>query len=466
MRKSIVAAAAATAVFDVGAQSHVQLYGRANLGFDNFQAEGAATDSPAATRCGGAACNFSARNRVYDAGSRVGVRGSEDLGGGLRAIFQIETGINIDSGSQTGQNGIANPDTGFWASRDSFVGIQSDRFGRLTFGKQSAYWNNYVPGQPWNVSSIAPELLTISSPLSSTNFSGVVVGPVARESNAVQYSFLVERLLGTVTYGIPINAARPSESIGPGASAHERTWAASARYSHPAFELQADWATRYNTNQVPGRDATGWKLGGAWKYQPGAKVALILQRLQDKNTFGTGLSNAVSTTTALPCSATIAVPGIGVTQATAQAQLYAASLVPGSPAAVFNDQVLAGAGATCPGDTLRQDMWTLAWEHSLGPFMLIAEYSQAGEVRGSTAAAGLPDSHVRAYTLGARYSMSKRTWLYAVYAQVDNGRNNYVDFWGGWHTSASQLAGNYPGLPPRSAGADPRLIRFGVAHEF
>jgi hypothetical protein len=60
-------------------------------------------------------------------GSRLGVRGSEDLGGGLKAIFTLETGINIDDGT-TGQGGV------FWG-RQAFVGLGSD-FGTLTAGRQ------------------------------------------------------------------------------------------------------------------------------------------------------------------------------------------------------------------------------------------------------------------------------------------------------------------------------------------
>jgi hypothetical protein len=325
-----------------------------------------------------------------------------------------------------------------------------------------------VPESKINV--IGPNYISMGSPLATANFSGVVVGPVARTSNTVQYNadapVFGGVLGGTITYGIPDTSARPSESIGPAQSAKEKLWAATLRFQHAMFDLQADWGTRYDTNQVVGRDATGWKFGAAWKYKRDAQVSLIFQRLRNANTFGTGLANAVSTTSAVPCSATIPVPGIGPTQATAQTQLYAASLVPGSPAAIFGDQVLAGGGATCQGDTLTQNMWTIQWDHTFGAFHPIAEYSWAGDVNGSSAPAGLPDSGVRVLTIGARYLFSKRTWLVMGYSQIWNDRNNYVDYWGGWNTSASQLGGQFPGLAPRSSGADPRIIRFGISHIF
>lgn len=60
-------------------------------------------------------------------GSRLGLRGSEDLGGGLRALFQIESGINLDDGTY-GQNA-------FWG-RQAWVGLSSSQFGQISLGRQ------------------------------------------------------------------------------------------------------------------------------------------------------------------------------------------------------------------------------------------------------------------------------------------------------------------------------------------
>jgi predicted porin len=66
-------------------------------------------------------------------GSRFGLRGSEDLGGGLRGIFALEAGINLDDGT-FGQGGVA-------FGRQAFVGLQGG-FGQLSLGRQysSAYF--------------------------------------------------------------------------------------------------------------------------------------------------------------------------------------------------------------------------------------------------------------------------------------------------------------------------------------
>ena len=59
-------------------------------------------------------------------GSRFGLKGQEELSGGLRALFTIESGINLDDGTN-GQNA-------FWG-RQAFVGIGS-AYGTLTLGRQ------------------------------------------------------------------------------------------------------------------------------------------------------------------------------------------------------------------------------------------------------------------------------------------------------------------------------------------
>lgn len=56
--------------------------------------------------------------------SRFGFRGSEDLGGGLRALFTLEAGVNVDTGTN---NGLFN--------RQAYVGLATPA-GTLTLGRQ------------------------------------------------------------------------------------------------------------------------------------------------------------------------------------------------------------------------------------------------------------------------------------------------------------------------------------------
>ncbi|WP_109482807.1 porin [Paraburkholderia sp. C35] len=61
-------------------------------------------------------------------GNRWGLRGAEDLGGGLKAIFTLESGFNLSNGNM-GQNSRL-------FGRQAFVGLASNQYGSVTLGRQ------------------------------------------------------------------------------------------------------------------------------------------------------------------------------------------------------------------------------------------------------------------------------------------------------------------------------------------
>lgn len=61
-------------------------------------------------------------------GSRWGLRGSEDLGGGLKTVFRLENGFNPNTGA-LGQGGLE-------FGRQAYVGLSSAEFGSVTLGRQ------------------------------------------------------------------------------------------------------------------------------------------------------------------------------------------------------------------------------------------------------------------------------------------------------------------------------------------
>ncbi|OLL27607.1 hypothetical protein BTH42_32280 [Burkholderia sp. SRS-W-2-2016] len=68
-------------------------------------------------------------------GSRWGLRGAEDLGGGMRAIFVLENGFDPSTGA-LGQNGRL-------FGRTAYVGLDS-RFGTVTLGRQYEFMTEYL----------------------------------------------------------------------------------------------------------------------------------------------------------------------------------------------------------------------------------------------------------------------------------------------------------------------------------
>jgi len=124
MKKSLLALAVLGAFAGVAsAQSSVTLYGRVDLS----AAKGAGVEQV---------------SLVNGSGSRFGVRGVEDLGGGLQALFNIEHRFNADTGAQSNS-------ARFWTGR-SIVGLQGG-FGQIVFGREytPAFLQSQLVADPW-----------------------------------------------------------------------------------------------------------------------------------------------------------------------------------------------------------------------------------------------------------------------------------------------------------------------------
>ncbi|WP_061172598.1 porin, partial [Caballeronia hypogeia] len=77
------------------------------------------------------------------AGSRFGLKGAEDLGGGNKAIFQLESGVDINSGQGQFTNAMF--------ARQAWVGLTNPGYGTLTLGRQyTSYYTLLSPYSPTN----------------------------------------------------------------------------------------------------------------------------------------------------------------------------------------------------------------------------------------------------------------------------------------------------------------------------
>jgi len=168
MKKSLLALAVLTAVSGAAfAQSSVTLYGKVDLGL--------VMDS------GNSAGKSIRLDSGVTGGSRIGFKGVEDLGGGMKAAFQLETGYCADSAAGASSNGATVPN--FCTGSNAFMGRQAHgdltgAFGALSAGRQYSIGFN-------NLSTIDPF---------GTGFAGQI-------NNIVDPSGI--RLNNSVTYATP-----------------------------------------------------------------------------------------------------------------------------------------------------------------------------------------------------------------------------------------------------------------------
>ena len=114
MKKTLIALALTT--LPVAAMAEVVLYGQMKAGYE--------VNSTKVT-------NFDRgpyMNGIADYGSRIGIKGSEDLGNGLKAIWQVESRIHLGNSEDHGDS---------LANRDSFIGLQHDKYGTVRAGRIS-----------------------------------------------------------------------------------------------------------------------------------------------------------------------------------------------------------------------------------------------------------------------------------------------------------------------------------------
>lgn len=378
--------------------SNVTLYGRANLGFDNYRAHG------------GQGGDLKSRNRIYDAASRLGVRGTEDLGNGLRAIFQIESGANIDTGSALGQGGQNNTSTGTLATRDSFVGLDGN-FGRLTFGRQSIFWVNGT------IIQTGANYVNAEVPFLNGASLGRVSGPSARTSNVVLYT--TPSIGG---FNASFGYSPTSEQAQVNQYTNGRIVGTTLRWAGGPFSAQGDWWR----NTAPNQNIAG------------------------------GSTSLAITGGSLPATAL----GGGSSLIDGKKVLFGYSYLPGAQISGVYGRNRNDASASFSGSNVRQDWWGISWEHTFGNIQGLAQFGRLMGVRNCGAGVDCTDTSAKSYLVGARYLMSKRTALYATYNVVHNGRNQFADYTGAGMTSAQ------PASTGSLLGADPKILAIGVIHNF
>ncbi|WP_144113409.1 porin [Paraburkholderia sp. BCC1886] len=182
----------ATLMFAAGAalaQSSVTLYGVADVFVQYLDNGGKHSWSE---RSGGST------------GSLFGLKGNEDLGGGLKAVFDVETGFNIN-------NGAYFADTSSLFYRQSWVGLKHDTYGSLTFGRQyqPSFWAVYFT-DPFRGNEVM-------SPLAAADLAGATDRATlatqyvsGRTSNSIVYQSPDMRGVKVFAmYGMPATSTQP-----------------------------------------------------------------------------------------------------------------------------------------------------------------------------------------------------------------------------------------------------------------
>ncbi|MDB5777451.1 MAG: hypothetical protein JWP38_3584 [Herbaspirillum sp.] len=412
-KKSTLIAAALSAAFALPlaaqAQTSVTVYGKLYPEINHVSITGASpagADGSTLTRGAGTA---SASATTMDSpNSRLGFRGSEDLGGNLKAIFQLEMGFQTDTG--------AGDSTLF--SRNTFLGMSGD-FGTIRLGNMDTVYKELGDTLP---------------------FLGITSGNFMAISN----------ILSKPTIG-------GSASAG---SFHLRR-TNSIYYTSPEFSgVQAlvDYSLGEAANGVT---AKGSVLSTGLKYESGPIYAALAYEMH-KDMFGasTSLAGTSAGNANQPTLANVTSTGTAINGATSKDDAMRGTFQyrfrPDLRAEVnlahlrYNES----GGAIGKFSNFQQTTWSISGQKDFGAVSLVAAYAQASSGSCSLvggASCSTSNMGAKMLNLGAGYNFSKRTLLFAVYSTL---RNDSAALDTNWQNGKM------------TAGQDSSIMSIGMSHSF
>jgi predicted porin len=289
------------------AQSSVTLYGMIDNGISYVNN---------AVNAKGGHSSLIKEDEGVDGGSRWGITGVEDLGGGLRTVFVLENGFQANNGTLS-QGGAE-------FGRQAYVGLEKDGIGALTFGRQYSFsdeylGHSYATGGLTSAGNYAFHIDTIdqltesrinnSVKFESADFSGLKFGGVFGFSNEAgafggdpttapgggstrDYSFGIKYRNGSFSAGFaytdisfPLSATPAFKitiaNINPGVVSDLRTYGVGARYNLGSFTAYGLWTnTRLASANGMASTFNAFEGGGLYHFTPALTAALGYTRSQ------------------------------------------------------------------------------------------------------------------------------------------------------------------------------------------
>lgn len=390
--------------------SGVTIYGSASVSVDYVKGLSNTTD-PLTTN---GTSDRESRARVSSNNSYMGFKGTEDLGNGLAAIWQLEYAIDF---TRQNTNNVAASDTvysggstGVLSARNSFVGLSSKSWGAVTLGVQESPLKTSTGKLDYFKDTLA-------------DYRGIFTTNAGsqRPENSILYS-------SPKFSGVDVKAmtATPNRA-GNGNATNPRLYSMSVTYDNgPLFLVGAYENTKQLTayaaptssvvTQKTSRLGAGYKFGDftvglGYEHQKASGNSGASTFSEKRNAWNLGASYAVTKADVIKLQYTKV----------------------GDCSGTFGKTIsgVAAGGAFCSGT-------------------VVGGSTTVGAARNSSSGA-------KQWSLGLDHNMSKRTKLYALYTRVSNDTN-----------AAYSLGGGATGITPVNSEADGNANGFalGMVHSF
>ena len=424
MKKSLFAAAALTAMAGAAqAQSSVTVYGILDMGYIGSNAKEVA--APTNANAGSNVPNQQT-TKVQKSGfgngaeqtSRLGFKGTEDLGGGTSAFFTVELGLtpqNSELSGGTAKDAIQNNTNASGSAvdnRQSFVGLKKNGLGQAAFGRQyTPLFNAGAATDPGQYNNIAGNVIYNSGSVygsADTLTSGTNnnIGFTNRASNALTFNsdkFSGFGLNGMYALNNQNQTVLTNSSAG-GGNTNWNGWGLSADFTWQKLYLTAayqSFKTSYTSSIYGAVNGTAVNLNSAGVTAPQLTAAGNIfsapAQISDKQTY---------------VGATY---DFGILKAYAQ---WIGRKVQNDTTSSATLGLSNTTSAVVAGQQFNRNAQQIGVRSYITPAIEAWGSVGTGKYTGPIAATGLPASvNILAWQLGSNYYLSKRTNLYAIYGQ-------------------------------------------------
>lgn len=309
MKKSLIALAVLATSGAAMAQSSVTLYGQIDTYFGTIKQENTATTGQ------GKSLSQTVLNSGGNNGNRWGLRGSEDLGGGLSAIFQVESGYDHTTGAA--QQG------GLLFGRQAYAGFKGG-FGTVMFGRQYNAFDNAqgLSSTGWDGTFAASQNAFRSVGAGGGvlgNNGAAAAGYTTRTNNTIKYDTPnMSGFAGSISYAlgedktlvlnasniVAFNVTYANGPLGvqfahynedPNNTLVDKKFTRlGANYAFGPLVAKFQYGKADNVNFVDGADTTEWQLGADYNLSSAVQLTAGYAKSDDNAKLGDANRKALS----------------------------------------------------------------------------------------------------------------------------------------------------------------------------
>ncbi len=378
-KKHLIVAVVGGMLAAPAAFAQITISGKLADGFEMYKLGAGNAAAPAAS--------YHYEPRVSDQSSRIIFSGTQDLGGGMRAWFQLDSRFQSDVGGSTQTNTAATTGINLWAGGNTGVGLAGD-WGKLTIGRWDLHYLEFVPIELSRTGSLQD--LLGAGPMAQVNSSANVIANGTRTPNVIMW---------------------------------ER--------SEAGFTARVAYSTAFTTNLtgVTSDEGSGKGAGGS---KGGALTAALR--------WSSGpLALGVSAWTATPETATSSPVGEQKSLRVWGGYTLPMGLKVGL--AVDNSQRRVGASPANDGDSMtKRTAFMVPVTYSFGSHAAYFTYANMGKLSGPNAGGPTNDTGATAAVVGWDYALSKLTSVGVFYARLNNKANSAYNLFGTSTNGATNAA--------------------------